>query len=337
MNKEPEPVFIVGSGRSGTTLLKDLMNSNSDIKFPPESHFLLEFYKLFGDPRNEKEAVGLMRHIRRHYRYKRFGLDIKDAEIKGFRKYNSLIDYIYTRFSCKYKAKRWGEKTPYYMNYLEDIKSLFPSAKFIHIIRDGRDMALSVIATAWGPNNVYTAAKYWKEYVEAGIKARDKLKESYMEVKYEDLLENPESVLRKITSFTGLTYSPDMLKLTSLKEDGYIANTRNFFGRNTSHRASDKKIVKRNTGNWKKKMKESDIKIFNFVAGDLLKKLGYEVPYKNGVLCPGRIKRLYYGVNDFVFSVFNEITSKDMYLRMVNPDIFPVIRSSKRILNRKKC
>lgn len=329
------PVFIIGCGRSGTTLLKDLLNSSSEIKFPPESHFLLEFYKLYGDPKTEQDALRIMSRLRKHYRFRRFHLDIKDEEIKDFRSYSAFIDYIYHKFADKYEAPRWGEKTPHYVKNVDDILKLFPHAKFIHIIRDGRDVALSLIAREWGPNNIYCAAKHWKSYVSAGLRANEKLGDSCLQMKYEDLLAHPKETMQKVAKFIGIEYTDDLLKLNSLKEDSYIANTKNFFGKNTSYRPSNRVLVSSNKNKWQDKVSKNDMLVFNTMAGDMLSDLGYKPSYDGQTIAIGKLKALWYKLSNFAMMVYKEFTSKDIYRRFLNRDTFPVIHSSRRILQKK--
>lgn len=328
------PVFIIGAGRSGTTLLKDLLNNSKDLKVPPESHFLLEFYKLFGHPHSDEEAVNLLKHLTKHYRFKRYQLDVNEGEIRHFRNYADFMNYLYTKFATKYGASRWCEKTPHYINNCEDLLALFPHAKFIHLIRDGRDVANSVIAREWGPNNILYAANYWKSYVTKGIAFGEKHPDRYLEIKYEDLLSDPERIMKRVYAFIEVAPPDDLRKLNSLPEDGYIKETKNFFGKNTSYRASYDRLVAQNKNKWADKMTKREKEVFNTVAGDLLYRLGYvpSMPEKTTVPAWEKIYALF---QNAVLMVFKEFTSPDVYRRMANPDIFPVIRSSKRILQKK--
>ncbi len=302
--KRHPPIFLVGCARSGTTLLKDLFNSHPDIKFPVESQFLLHFYYIFGDPKNDKEAITLLKHIKNESQFQKFKIKISENEIKEIRSYSKFIDYIFTKYAKKYGGKRWGDKTPYYVLKLKTIIKLFPDAKIVHIIRDGRDVALSIIPKKFGSNNVYTAAKSWKRHVEQGHKQGIKIgKNQYKEIRYEDLLNNQEEVLKSVCKFLDLKYTKKVHK-----PDYLFAG--NIHGKITN-RLSTKKIIKTNQMKWKTKMSKKDCLIFQSVAGDILKKNGYEVNAKAYSYELSAFKKTYFTISDKLIGIYNKITYAD--------------------------
>ena len=111
----------------------------------------------------------------------------------------------------------WGDKSPSYVHHLTLIKTLYPTARFIHIIRDVRDYCLS-INKAWG-KNMPRAAQRWAEGVQAAHAAGVKLKEDYLELHYEDLLIKTETVLRRTCTFLGVDFNPKMLTLDKPSEN----------------------------------------------------------------------------------------------------------------------
>lgn len=332
---ENGPLFIVGCGRSGTTLLKDLLNSSPEIKIPPESHFLLEFYKLYGDPTSDEEAIHLLERLQNMYRFKRYDLDIEPEDVKHFRTYREFINYVYSQFAAKYEVPRWGEKTPHYVKYMDDILELFPNARIVHMIRDGRDVALSIINREWGPNNVYKAAQFWKKTLDQGLPlAKNIPADQYIEIRYEDLLRDPESTMQTICHFAGLTYSEKLLELNSLKEDSYIKETKNFFGKNTSYRPSSTKIVASPDKMSGANLNKRQARVFNAVAGDLLHELGY-LPEKPEPVTLSPIAKWWYTAHSFALKVFKEFTSPDIFKRLTNWDTLPFVNNPTKVLNKK--
>src|SRR6266576_845787 len=159
----PAP-FVVGIARSGTTLLRLMLDAHRELTIPPETHFL---------PR-------LFTHFDRW------------AEQGG--------------------KPRWGDKSPPYAWKARRIQRALPEAHFIHLIRDGRDVALSLSEVSWGPGDVQAAATKWVEELgQARRRARRLRRGTYIEVRYEDLVADPEPQLRRIVDFVALPWDGEML------------------------------------------------------------------------------------------------------------------------------
>ena len=168
--------------------------------------------------------------------------------------YGSARHYIDTLFSihCAQMTKPyWINKTPGLLTYLHYLPKLFPYAKFIHILRDGRDVAVSTIATSWGVKTVSEAARRWKNLLLTGRERANPALAPYMEVRYEDLVESPAKVLQDLFDFLDL--------------DGDIDDI-----------LSRVQIARASVGNWKTKFSLEERRIFAREAGDLLITLGYE-------------------------------------------------------------
>ena len=105
-----------------------------------------------------------------------------------------VFDSIMSTWTIKNGKKRWGEKTPHHIYYWDEIAKIWPDAKIIHIYRDGRDVALSLLNARFGPKTVYANAKYWKKYLDQVNKVKNKVsKDTYFEISYENLLDNAEN------------------------------------------------------------------------------------------------------------------------------------------------
>ncbi len=147
---------------------------------------------------------------------------------------------------------RWGDKTPQYVRAIPTLAEIFPEARFIHIIRDGRDVALSLIRERFGPGNVYTAAGLWRETIEAGRRgARILAPDQYLEVRYEALTGNPGETLRSICAFVGESIHEDVLELSRLPPGKRLITE----ARRTP--MSTGRVIARNSNQWKGKMSRS--------------------------------------------------------------------------------
>lgn len=147
--KKP-PFFIVGHPRSGTTLLQILLDAHPNIVIPPESHIFVRFSEIFnhyGDLSQAYNRQLLVQDILNDEQIKLWNLDIsasdfcrqlKDFSVKG------IISCLFELYAQRDGKHQWGDKTPQHALYLQEIKATFPNAKFIHLIRDGRDVSESL-------------------------------------------------------------------------------------------------------------------------------------------------------------------------------------------------
>lgn len=270
------PIFIVGCPRSGNTLLRNMLCSHPHLAFPDESHFIPAFYRGFGHPANGSEARRLAKNILRLAWVRRWDLDLAPEEFESCRAFREVVAQLYTAWARKQGRRRWGDKTPQYVTEMPVLVELFPAARIVHMIRDGRDVALSWLRTRLEPRNLYTAARLWKERVTAGRVAGSHLPSAmYLEVRYETLLREPEAVMRTICAFIGEPYD-DIVLSPSLGGLIPAHGKASLLLRN--------EVVRTNAGKWKTAMPPSSRILFESVAGELLSELGYETE--------GRVRRI---------------------------------------------
>lgn len=289
---QPRPVFIVGAGRSGTTLLQQMLDHHPNLAFPWESHFLPIVHgclKSFGDLNVYENRVRLMRDIN-HYvqvswreRQNEEWIEGLEAAIPELAKdaapsYPGVVDAIFSFFARKRNKARWGDKTPGYITCVPLILELFPQAKVLHIIRDGRDVVSSILPLSFGPNTAYLAARRWKHLIERGLECAQKWPERVMTLHYETLIDDPEKQLRQICDFIGEEFHPDMLN--------YHKDSSKRVPRHTIHANVAKPVNKSRCGRWKKDLSPRQARIVEAIIAPQLAKLGYEVANPNAKLRP---------------------------------------------------
>ncbi len=268
------PIFIVGCARSGTALLRDLLRSHPRLTFPGESHFIPALYRGYGDPKNEREACALAARILGTSWVKAWSLSLDPSAFAGDRSFAQVVARLYEAWAEKEHKPRWGDKTPRYVLEIPLLVKLFPDAKILHIIRDGRDVTLSWLRVGFGPLNVYTAAQDWREMVQAGRRDGAALGgEKCLEVRYESLLSEPDATMRKVCAFIEEPFTEAVLRPSPLEPGHYSAP---IIGKPLSGRRRPNEIVRDNAGKWKKAMTPSRRALFESIAGDLLRELGYE-------------------------------------------------------------
>lgn len=290
--RRPPMPFIVGAPRSGTTLLRFMLDAHSDLAIPPETGFLIPCAQLHTQREGLEE--GLVQTI------VNFPVDapawedfrISEADFRAkIRQIRPLtvaagVRAFYELYAARFGKPRWGDKTPLYCLHLDVIEKLLPEAHFLHIIRDGRDAALSLRNLWFSPgNDIATLAAYWRRAVSTA-RAQGAGCRHYMEVRYEDVVLRTEEVLRQICSFLELTYEPAMLRYFErsperlqehqerTRTDGQVIVTKDQrLGqqRQTMQPPDASRIFA-----WKQGMSREEQSQFADIAGDLLRELGYE-------------------------------------------------------------
>jgi hypothetical protein len=268
------PIFIVGCPRSGTGLLRDLLRAHPRLTFPTESHFIPTFYRGYGDPHTEREAVDLAARILRLEWIRSWNVALTPADFAPDRSYHAVVSRLFEAWARKENKPRWGDKTPHGVLDIAALVEVFPAAKVVHIIRDGRDVALSWLKTGFEPRNLFTAANLWKRYVSAGRDDGATLpRDTFREIRYESLLSRPADTMRDVCEFVGETFSEAVLHPNYLPRIMRPA----IIGTRTPRVRSRTEIDPANLAKWKTDMTPSDRVLFESVAGDLLSSLGYEI------------------------------------------------------------
>lgn len=211
---EPPPIFLVGASRSGTGLLRDLLRSHPRLCFPPESHFIPAVYAMVGEVRSRAEAELLLQRLRSHPNVQWWGpLDPRLSDNDDVPSYASVVASLYQAYARRCQRPRWGDKTPGYVQRMPLLSQMFPQSVFIHLIRDGRDVALSHIRHPWGPHHLLMAGEIWLRALETARQHGARLgPDRYREVRYESLLYSPQETLRGLLEWLGEDFQPAVLQ-----------------------------------------------------------------------------------------------------------------------------
>ncbi len=267
------PIFITGCPRSGTALLRDLLRGHPRLSFPPESHFIPSFYLGYGDPGCGREAVRLAERILGLEWIRFWTLPLEPSDFAPDRSFRDVLCRLYGAWARREGKPRWGDKTPHYVRDMRLLREIFPEAKILHIIRDGRDVALSWLKSGHQPRNLVTAAELWRDFVKAGRSGgRDLPPGSFLEVRYESLLHEPEETMRRVCRVIGEPYAPSVLRPNPAPP----LVRQPLLGRRKPVPRAASVILADNSGRWKNEMSRDDRARFESVAGDLLAELGYE-------------------------------------------------------------
>ncbi|MEE9417152.1 MAG: sulfotransferase [Acidimicrobiales bacterium] len=267
------PVFISGHARSGTTLLGNLIDRHPSFAIFLESFFIPRYavtQRLYSPLHKRENLEALARSITSQRSSIDNGLQFTPdlLDILPEPTYPHLIDAMMSNWAKNQSKKRWGDKSPGYITKFSVLKELFPNAKFVHIIRDGRDVCLSLQALGWESNPVRVAKAWSKTVGGASLYGRQNLGDDYLEINYERLIADPANELETIMGFLGESFFE-----SQLSNQPVVSNNNAFApwpGVNQSVKAS-------NAEKWRSAMPPKDLQLFNLVAGDALRQLGYPV------------------------------------------------------------
>jgi Sulfotransferase family len=232
------PFFIVGSGRCGTTLLRLILCSHSRIHIPVETNFIEDLVRELPltrqlTPDEAGRAVAIISNHRRWSymeipaeEFRRWAAELEAPTVAD------IINLIYRHQLKSVGKQRFGDKTPYYIRIIPQLAALYPGAKFIHLIRDGRDVAISFIDANF--SRYYERDGFlWTEAMRLRQKyLNSRYAAQILEVRYEDLVAGLETTVRRVCEFIGEAFEPGMLdwhgQLQHLPEDWLHAHRKLF-------------------------------------------------------------------------------------------------------------
>jgi hypothetical protein len=218
------PLFVVGMSRSGTSLLREVLNRNPEVGFPyHESHFIPYIIHRFRDkafPLNQQQMKEFRNIVKESNFYGNFqaqGWLLRDSELYEMLRSGSLAETIENiiKFFIPHNIKKtdfiWGDKSPNNLLSIGLLKDFFPKAQFIHIIRDPRERVLSA-HKAWGAD-LYIAAERWRHGIQTARQLGQQLGDDYLEVFYEKFTGAPTKEIIKLCNFLGISYDKAMIEL----------------------------------------------------------------------------------------------------------------------------
>lgn len=272
-------VFLVGCPRSGTTLVGRIGDAHPVLAVVHETRWIPRCFE-----RREGLTVDglvtpmLVDRLREPRVVKALGIDEDEIE-KLIRQavgvpFSNFVTALFDRYGERHEKRLVGDKSPGYVRYLPMLHVLWPGAKFVHIIRDGRDVCLSVLEwrkgstrfSTFGDDPITTTALWWTWYVQLGLEGGGPLDPTlYHELRYEDLVAEPEDTTVRLCGFLGISYDEAMLCFHEgrMRDDPRLDAKKAW------------KPVTPGLRSWERQMSRDDVVRFEAAAGDLLDRLGY--------------------------------------------------------------
>ncbi len=265
MATERPPIFLAGAGRSGTTLLRVMLDSHPNIACGPE------FKLLPSIAQHWERTVTVFSGILELY-----NLNMTDVN----KAYMHFVEELLSKYKAKSGKPRLAEKSPNNIFFFPHLGHIFPDSPLIHVIRDGRDVVSSLLTMDWKDINTgkklpYVAsaegaANYWVEAVTKGMSSANlnQVKGKYYDIRYEDLVSKPENVLPPLFEFIKEPWDPRVLLYHKIKRE---------LGQESSATQVIRPLDKKSIGRWKVDMNDQDKAVVKRIAGKLLIQLGYAV------------------------------------------------------------
>jgi len=267
------PVIVLGVGRSGTTLLRVMLDRNTALAIPYETFFVSQLAHRHGRRPQLDDFLDDLGRLRTLYDWGIAPNDVRPRLREGMTT-SEAITAIFETYAERQGKTRWGDKTPLYMQQLPLLERIFPDAIWIHLVRDGRDAALSFLelpesfaGTTWAqPRTVAQFAARWRTEILAAQRLGRHTGSRYLELRYEDLVADAERELRRICEHASLPWDPGMLDHTRVSDAANMPEHRNLAQPPTP-----------GLRDWHRQMSRDDALAFEQVAGDVLRNAGYEL------------------------------------------------------------
>lgn len=271
------PLFLVGMPRSGTKLLRELLNGHPQIGIVEQETAFLPFLlkKWQGKTLSEADRQDIYQDLKAtnfFWNQQRFhGRAMSNPPWQSLDDsylIENLLEDVFRFYAPKKGDFIWGDKTPGYLRHIPLLKHHWPEAKFIHIIRDPRDLCLSV-NRAWRKSR-RMAVHRWAQSVEKARRDGKAMGENYIEILYERLLQSPEQELERLCRFLDLPFNQDMVELSKPSED--LGETK-----------GKSEIVRQNAGKYRRRIPTNMLTRLEAIAYPQLKALGYPIEH---AACP---------------------------------------------------
>lgn len=275
-----QAIFMVGEQRSGSNLLRLILNESSNIAAPHPPHILQRFMPLlsvYGNLNKERAFKRLIDDVCQLVELNPVPWDkvkLSRKEIFNRCEEKSLVAVygaIMDLYAEAHNAKAWMCKSMQNIHWADEINSYFDKPKYIYLYRDPRDVTLSFTKAVIGEKHPYFIAKQWNELQELCISQMEQLdKISIFPISYEKLLENPEKIVKELCQFLDIEFSKKMLSFHTSKEAERSAKSSSLW-ENLSQ-----PIKANNSKKFMTELTSEEISIIESITGDAMDKLGYE-------------------------------------------------------------
>ncbi len=275
-------LFLGGPDRSGTTLLRNMLDAHPAVAVPDESYFVTSVLARVIHEGREADPLYAWQLISADRYFRSWALPPARVE-EQLRadpplSYADLLRSIFTAYAIWRGRPLCADKTPRNCLYFELLAQMFPTSRFVYLVRDPRAVCMSAVVQPWATGGLAQAARMWKERVAAARRAALSLPDRVIEIRYEALISDPKTQLERLCAFGGLEYSEDMLtypRSPLLPKD--------------SHHWRSQTPVGRDERLWWREMSSSQLRLVESMVGELMEEAGYVRQTKGRGLCDAAV------------------------------------------------
>jgi len=263
------PVFIGGCVRSGTTMLGDLLGAHPRHVCLPETSYKFALLRTWRWRQASRDGDRAVAWLEGQSKFRELGVDLgarSEVGALGFRDLFDRLAAAYARSVGRADATVWIDQTPQNVVLGSTLLEEWPEGRLVNLVRDGRAVAASVLPLDWGPNNATIAAQWWVRAVAHGLAMEASFPGRVLRVSYEDLVREPERILRGICEFADIEFDPAMVRGGGLRVPAATVVQHSLVGKPPSPSRLDA---------WRQSLSSREIELFEAEAGQLLPLLGY--------------------------------------------------------------
>ncbi len=303
------PFFIVGCPRTGTTLLRRILNAHSEVAIPPESFFVYEYLNAEHVPLDKRKAM-----LCRDPAFESWGIRPTAADLQQCRSIAECLLACHEKYACAQGKSYWGHKTQTLIRHAEEIAAFFPQVRFIHVVRDARAVANSLKRSDAHRLNTLIAAERYNLDTDFGLRLERRYPERTNRVHYERLACEPEQVVGALCEWLGLTFETRMIESAadSLPLDAAEALS-------SHHRNINRHIAAEFSDKWRHELAPHEINLVTWLTRDTMKRAGYDI--KEEVSPPNRLYLVGLRLQHLAVSLYKLI--RNLWAR---PYLWPILR-----------
>lgn len=284
----PQPVFVGGCPRSGTTLVGSLLGSHPQAVCVPESQFKIAWIRSASSSGGNLDRDEVLSSLSRDFRSKPWNVDRAALSRRLGRKTEpaALMTQLVTSYAERTErsgAAFWIDHTPNNLRYFALLAKTFPGARFVHLVRDPRAVSASLKPLDWGPNDSQTCATFWLQQISFGLAAEASLAERILRIRYEDVVEQPEATVERLCRFVGLDFSPATLQGDGFEVPRYTRD---------QHQLVGQPPARARARAWEQALSRREIEHIESACCDLLPYFGYSPATPGTARSTSRMERL---------------------------------------------
>jgi hypothetical protein len=266
----PDPlVFVGGSERSGTTLLRNMLTAHPELAVPNESPFTFRTYREMARRGQEGDVALAWQLLQETSRFKQWRLPLEEVEAMLREhppaSYADLIRVIFAAYARWRGKPHAGDKTTANALWFPWLADQFPGSRFVHVLRDPREVCMSRVVQIFNKGGMVGAAEHWRAHVAGAREAMPALGDRILEVRYEELIAAPRAQLERLVEFLGIGFDPVMLQY------GRAPDVLPQHGQDVHAREPLQTELRR----WRTELARDDVSVIESIAGKLMDDVGY--------------------------------------------------------------